>query len=69
MASKKIAATVEEPMFKEMEERMAQEKFYETSEFVKHCIRQYLVKAPGGLMSTMMMSGSASGNDNMTSLV
>lgn len=43
MPSKKIAATVEEPMLIEITEVMNKEKFYETSEFVKHCIRQYLL--------------------------
>lgn len=51
--SKKIAATVEDPLLEEMNNVMAQEKFYETSEFLKHCIRQYLLtrdeKASGGI--------------------
>ncbi len=41
--SQKIAATVEDPLYEEMKETMKKEKFFETSEFVKHCIRQYLL--------------------------
>jgi len=43
LPSKKLQTTIEEPMLTEIEEVMNEEKFYETSEFVKHCIRHYLI--------------------------
>lgn len=54
--SKKIAATLEDPLLAEMAEVMEREKYFETSEFIKHCIRHYIVeknaerfKAAGGI--------------------
>ena len=47
--SQKIQATLEDPLVQEMKQRMQKEKFYETSEFVKHCIRHYLREAAGGI--------------------